>query len=104
MPSSAPPLALFALYPLRVVANRTISRIRPDEGRLLVELAQGGSASALLGALEEHGVRVRRFEIEDAGDARIVTVDAVLPTISATAGVLDDVNGLEHVRRVEWQT
>ncbi len=97
-------LVLITLYPLRVAARRTIGAIRRDEGRLVVELGEGGSASALLGALEAHGVRVRKFEIEDAGDGRIVAVDAVLPTVSATAGVLDDVNGLEHVRRVEWQT
>jgi putative Mg2+ transporter-C (MgtC) family protein len=96
-------LVLVALYPLRVAAQRTIDAIRPDEGRLLVELGHGGSASALLGTLEEHGVRVRRFEIEDAGDARVVAVNAVLPAVSATAAVMDDVKGLEHVRRVEWQ-
>jgi putative Mg2+ transporter-C (MgtC) family protein len=97
-------LVLFALYPLRVVAHRTIGAIRPDEGRLLVELDQGGSASALLGVLEERGVLVRRFEIEDEGDNRVVAVEAVLPSMAATAGVMDDVKGLEHVRRVEWQT
>lgn len=97
-------LVLFTLYPLRVVADRTIGAMRPDEGQLLVELGRGGSASALLGTLEEHGVRVRRFEIEDDGDARVVAVDAVLPTVSATVAVMDDVKGLEHVRRVEWRT
>ena len=97
-------LVLLTLYPLRVVARRTIGAIRRDEGRLLVELDHGGSASGLLGTLEEHGVRVRKFEIEDAGDARLVSVDAVLPAVSETAAVMDDVKSLEHVRRVEWTT
>jgi putative Mg2+ transporter-C (MgtC) family protein len=97
-------VVLFALYPLRVLARRTIGQLRRDEGFLLVELDEGGSAAALLTALEEHKVRVRKFDIEDTGGARVVRVDAVLPAVAATAGVMDDVKSVEHVRRVEWQT
>jgi putative Mg2+ transporter-C (MgtC) family protein len=97
-------VVLFALYPLRVAARRTIGQLRRDEGFLLVELDQGGTTSTLLSALERRDVHVRKFEIEDSGDVRVVRVDAVLPTVVATAGVMDDLKGLEHVRRVEWQT
>jgi len=96
-------LVLFALYPLRVVARRTVDVLRPDERRLLVELGAGGSAAEVLAALERHDVRVRKFEIEDAGDARVVDIDAVLPAVAAAAGVLDDVQKMDHVGRVEWQ-
>jgi putative Mg2+ transporter-C (MgtC) family protein len=97
-------VVLFALYPLRVIGHYTIGTVRRDQGFLLVELDPGGSASALLTALEKRKVRVRKFEIEDGGDARVVRVDAVLPAVAATAGVMDDLNQVEHVRRVEWQT
>ena len=97
-------VVLFALYPLRVIGRHTVGRVRRDQGQLIVELGAGGSASALLGALEERKVRVRKFEIEDSGESRLVSVDAVLPSVVATAGVVDDVKQLHDVRRVEWQT
>jgi putative Mg2+ transporter-C (MgtC) family protein len=97
-------LVLFALYPLRVVTHRMLISLRPDEGRLHVELAQGGGAAELLAALERHRVRIHSLRIEDAGGARVVEVDAQLPAVAATASVLDELKGLEHVRRVEWQT
>ena len=97
-------VVLFALYPLRVIGRYTVGRVRRDQGQLIVELGAGGSASALLGALEERKVRVRKFEIEDSGESRLVSVDAVLPSVAATAGVVDEVKQLDDVRRVEWQT
>ena len=97
-------VVLFALYPLRVIGRHTIGAVRRDQGFLLVELDQGGSASELLSALEQRKIRVRKFEIEDTADARVVRVDAVLPSVAATAGVMDDVKNVDHVRRVEWQT
>lgn len=97
-------VVLFALYPLRVIGRHTVGRVRRDQGQLIVEFGAGGSASALLGALEERKVRVRKFEIEDAGESRLVSVDAVLPSVVATAGVVDEVKQLDDVRRVEWQT
>ena len=97
-------VVLFALYPLRVIGRYTIGTVRREQGFLRVELDPGGSASALLTALEKHRVRVRKFEIEDGGDARVVHVDAVLPAVAETAGVMDDLKDVEHVRRVEWQT
>jgi putative Mg2+ transporter-C (MgtC) family protein len=97
-------LVLFSLYPLRVVTRRMITRVRPDKGRLYVELSSGGSASELLGVLEQHKISIRSFEIEPAGDGRVVEVDATLPAIAGTAAVLDDINALAHVQRVEWQT
>jgi len=97
-------VVLFALYPLRVIGRYTVGRVRRDQGQLIIELGAGGSASALLGALEERKVRVRKFEIEDSGESRLVSVDAVLPSVAATAGVVDEVKQLDDVRRVEWQT
>ena len=34
-------LTIFALWPLRLIAYRTIERIKPEENRLVVELKEG---------------------------------------------------------------
>ena len=96
-------VVLFALWPLRLASRRLMHAIRPDEGRLAVLLGGDGSAVQLLHVLEDQGVRVRALEIEDAGENRLVAVNAEMP-VERTAAVLDAVNALEEVRRVEWQS
>jgi putative Mg2+ transporter-C (MgtC) family protein len=97
-------VVLFALYPLRIIAFRVTSPLRRDQGRFAVELGPDGSAGDLLKLLESHHVQVRSFEVEHAGETRIVAVDAQLPHMAAAGAVMDDVKHLEHVRRVEWHT
>ena len=97
-------VVLFALYPLRIFAFRVVGPLRRDQGRFSVELGPDGSAGELLKLLESHRVQVRAFEVEHAGEARIVAVDAQMPNLASTAAVIDDVKHLEHVRRVEWHT
>ncbi len=97
-------LVLFALYPLRVVGRRVVDVLRPDEGRLSVQLDSGGSAAPLFTVLERHRVRVRSLEMEDEpGGGRLIDVEASLPNAAEVAVLLDDVKGLEDVRRVEWR-
>jgi putative Mg2+ transporter-C (MgtC) family protein len=96
-------IVLFALWPLRLVTHRLMLAIRPEEGRLSVELVAQGSAVELLRVLEDQGVRVHALEIEDAADSRVVGVSAEMGSPAATAAVLDALKGLEEVRRVEWQ-
>jgi putative Mg2+ transporter-C (MgtC) family protein len=96
-------IVLFALWPLRLVARRLVQAIRPEEGRLSVELDPHGSAVGLLHVLEGNGVRVQSLEIEDAGESRLVGVAAEMPSAEKTAAVLHAVKELEEVRRVEWQ-
>jgi putative Mg2+ transporter-C (MgtC) family protein len=97
-------VVLFALYPLRVFAFHVVGPMRRDEGRLSVELAPDGSTAELLGVLERNKVHVRAFEIADEGDGRVVAVEAQLPDLARTATILDQVQSLEHVRKVNWQT
>ena len=97
-------VVILALWPLRIAAHRVMYAIRPDEGRLSIELAPDGSAVQLLHVLEQNGVRVEALEIEDAGESRLVGVTAEMPSAERTAAVLDAVKSLRDVRRVEWQS
>jgi putative Mg2+ transporter-C (MgtC) family protein len=97
-------VVLFALYPLRIFAFRVVGPMRRDQGRFSVELGPDGSAGELLSLLEKHRVQVRAFEVEHAGDARIVAIDAQMPNMASAAEVIDEVKHLAHVHRVEWHT
>src|SRR4029453_3849988 len=61
-------LVLFSLYPLRVLAYRVSERIRPEEGRLAVDLAAGATTVSVLQAAEDAGAQVRSLEFEEEGD------------------------------------
>ena len=98
-------IVLVALYPLRVLTRRVVDVVRPDEGRLSVELGPGGSAAPLFTVLEQHGVRVRSLEMEDIAEgARVVAIEVSLRNAEQTARILDDINAVEDVHRVQWQT
>ena len=64
-------LTLVALGPLRLAAYKTIERIRPEERRLVIELAPGESVVRLLAELGE----VRSLEVEDEADRRVVGLE-----------------------------
>ena len=96
-------LVLFALYPLRVIGRRAVDVMRPDEGRLSVGLASGGSAAPVFTVLEQHHVRVRSLEMEEGpGGTRLIEIEASLPRAAEAAALLDDVEDLQDVQRVEW--
>jgi putative Mg2+ transporter-C (MgtC) family protein len=97
-------VVILALWPLRLAANRLMRTVRPDDGRLSVELAAQGSAGEVLSVLEQNGVRVQSFDIEDAGESRLIGVSAEMPSTERVAAVLDAVKNLQDVRRVEWQS
>jgi putative Mg2+ transporter-C (MgtC) family protein len=97
-------VVILALWPLRLVAHSLMRTVRPDDGRLSVELVSQGSAGEVLSVLEQNGVRVQSFDIEDAGESRLIGVTAEMPSAERTAAVLDAVKDLEAVRRVEWQS
>ena len=96
-------VVLFVLWPLRTVARRTLVAIRPEEGRLLVELPAAASAVPFLAELERAGVRVDSLEIEDAEDRRLVVATIWLPDRRIGPEVVQGVTSLDGVRRVEWQ-
>lgn len=89
-------LTIFTLWPLRWIGHRTIERIRPDERRLVVELAAGQSTKSLLEALGE----VRLLDIENERDRRIVTVDVEAPVDEQLVSRLAD---HEDVLAVRWR-
>ncbi|MBD0347701.1 MAG: MgtC/SapB family protein [Thermoleophilia bacterium] len=97
-------LVLIALWPLRMAAHRVVQRLRPEEGRLVVDLPPGHSAAPLLAKLEQLNVRVHGLEIEDEEDRRFVSVQAEFREAARTGEVIDEVTQMEEVRRVEWHT
>jgi putative Mg2+ transporter-C (MgtC) family protein len=90
-------LTVVALWPLRLLTYRIVERLRPDEKRLVVELAPGQRLAPLLDALGE----VRSIEVADETDRRIVTVDLAEPLGEhevAAVSELDYVIGLRWTR------
>ena len=95
--------AIITLWPLRIVAHRTMKYLRPgDEQRLVVGLAGGGGASPVLAALEGLGGRVSQFQLSDtrAGRELVATVD--FPTRVEASKVAQELAELEHVTEVSW--
>jgi hypothetical protein len=94
---------LVALWPLRIVGHRLVQALRDEEGRLTVELQPLGRSAAVLGALEDLRVTVRSLEVEQTGETRLVAVRAELPEAGQSGEVVDALQSLEDVRRVEWE-
>lgn len=95
--------AILTLWPLRIVAHRTMKYLRPgDEQRLVVGLAGSGGASPVLAALEGLGGRVSQFQLSDtrAGRELVATVD--FPTRVEASKVAQELAELEHVTDVSW--
>ncbi len=88
-------LTIFALWPLRLIAYRTIERLKPEENRLIVELKEGQSVGPFLAELAD----VRHFELTDELDRRVVQLE--LPHIDeALVAKLSD---LDYVIGVRWR-
>ena len=93
--------ALVTLWPLRIVAHRLVTRIRPeDEQRLVVQLGGDAGAAPVLASLEELGGTVSQFELTRNRDGRelVVTVDFGEPVaaskVAGRLAELDDVSGV----------
>ena len=95
-------IVLFSLYPLRILAYRAVVRLRPEEGRLLVTLPPGASAAPVLAELEHAGVRVDSLQVDETDTERAVVVEVKLPDSLKGVEIVDRMNDLEGVRRVEW--
>jgi putative Mg2+ transporter-C (MgtC) family protein len=89
-------LTVLALGPLRWVAYQTLERIRPEEGRVVVELELGGNVASLLAEVGE----VRSLDVEDERDRRIVTVEVERRVDEQLVSRLSD---LPSVRAVRWK-
>jgi putative Mg2+ transporter-C (MgtC) family protein len=92
-------ITLVALWPLRIVAHQIIEAVRPEEHRMLVELAPGTSVSELLSALEREEARVESIELEDEPDRRVVT----LTLDTSSERLVSFVSDLDFVKAVQWR-
>jgi putative Mg2+ transporter-C (MgtC) family protein len=87
-------IALFALWPLRIVSTRTIERWRKAAARVIMEV-EPGAIDNVLQVIAQRNRRIERFEIEHEGDRRrlifeLDSVDAAfIARLSEIGGVLD---------------
>jgi putative Mg2+ transporter-C (MgtC) family protein len=93
--AAATALTIFALWPLRLLAYRTIERIKPEENRLTVELKPGEPVAGLLGVVGD----VRHFELTEELDRRVVLLEA--PAIDEA--LVARISELDYVIGVRWQ-
>jgi putative Mg2+ transporter-C (MgtC) family protein len=89
-------LTVFALWPLRALAFRTIEHLRPAERRLVVELREGASVKQLLDVFGD----VRQVEVEDERDRRIVTVEL---TDQVDEELVSQLSDRDDVIAVRWR-
>jgi putative Mg2+ transporter-C (MgtC) family protein len=95
-------LVLFSLWPLRIVAYRVTERIRPEEGRLAIELGAGASAGSVLDAVERAGAQVSSLEFEEEGDRRRVDLRVQLAGGRRAAELIDSLAQAEQIRGARW--
>jgi putative Mg2+ transporter-C (MgtC) family protein len=93
---------LIALGPLRIVARRTLRRVRHEEGRLIVELRPGESGSRVLELLARSGARPQLLEFADEGGRRRVAIDVEMPGTLSPAEVVAGLLEHEEILGAEW--
>jgi putative Mg2+ transporter-C (MgtC) family protein len=95
-------LVLVSLWPLRILAFRTMSRFRPETNRLLAQLPAGESPAPLIAALEDAGARVQALEVSHEADRRNVVVDVTLPPQADAPAIVAKLSDVEHVLEIRW--
>ena len=95
-------LVLFSLWPLRILAYRVSVRIRPEEGRLAVDLPAGASAVSVLEAVESAGADVRSLEFEEEGDRRRVDMRVRIERGRSAAALIDALTHAHSVKGARW--
>jgi putative Mg2+ transporter-C (MgtC) family protein len=95
-------LVLLSLWPLRILAYRISTRMRPEEGHLAVELPAGVSAVSVLEAVEGTGAEVSALEFNEEGDRRRVDVRVRLGTGRSAAELIDALTHAHDVRGARW--
>jgi putative Mg2+ transporter-C (MgtC) family protein len=93
-------LVLVSLGPSRIVSKRMVSRVRPEEAKLAINLTPEGTAAAVLARIEDLGGDIDSVEF---GDER--TLDVVLRAVrrSESARIAEQVSALEDVERIQWR-
>jgi putative Mg2+ transporter-C (MgtC) family protein len=95
-------IVLLALWPLRLLAYKVIRRLRPEEGRLLVELPSGESPGAVIDEVERVGARLQSIEVSQEGSRRTLRLDVALPTGMKIPVLVARVADVAQVAEVRW--
>jgi putative Mg2+ transporter-C (MgtC) family protein len=95
-------LVLIALWPLRMLAYRLFSQVRPEHARLVVELRAGESGAPVLEVLEQTGVRPAQLEFEEEGGRRRVAVQIGLPPGIDQTAIIAQLMEREGIVGAEW--
>lgn len=95
-------LVLVTLWPLRILAFKLSARVRPEEGRVAVDLPAGASAVSILEAVERTGADVRSLEFEQEGDRRRVDIVVRLGGGRSPTQLIDALTHIEDVRAARW--
>jgi putative Mg2+ transporter-C (MgtC) family protein len=95
-------LVLFSLWPLRILAYRIMPRLRPEEGRLEVELRPGATTVSIVEAVEGSGGNVRSLEFQHEGDRKRVDVRVRMREGREAAVLVDALSGTEDVVAARW--
>lgn len=95
-------LVLLALWPLRIIAYRILTRFRPEDGRLLVALPAGQAPGAVIDEVERAGARISSLEVSQEGDRRRLEFDVVLRRDTPPPAVVARIADLADVVEVRW--
>jgi putative Mg2+ transporter-C (MgtC) family protein len=95
-------LVLIALYPLRIIAFKILSRFRPEDGRLLVALPAGEPPGRIVDEVERLGARISSLDVTQEGDRRRLELDVVLPRDTPIPHLVSRIADLENVAEVRW--
>jgi putative Mg2+ transporter-C (MgtC) family protein len=95
-------IVLVALWPLRIFAYRVLQRVRPDEGRLLVDLHAGDSPGPVIEAVEDLGGRIETIEFSQEGDRRSLELGLALPGRLQANDLVAGLADVEGVLAVRW--
>jgi putative Mg2+ transporter-C (MgtC) family protein len=95
-------VVIVSLWPLRILAYRVFTRIRPDERPLEIELPSGASAQQVLAAVEDLGADVESFQLERSREGVLVILRAAFPEGPNEA--LRRLSDIEDVQAVRWSS
>ena len=95
-------LVLFSLWPLRILAYRMMPRLRPEEGRLEVELRPAATTVSVVEAVEQSGGDVRSLEFQHEGDRKRVDVRVRMRQGREAAVLVDALSSTEDVVAARW--
>ena len=93
-------IVLISLWPLRLIAFRIMLRIRPEEGRLFVQVREHGSRASVLTLVERLGGEIMEATFRDD---QTVEIDMRGGTRENAARIAEAVAALDEVTRVQWK-